>query len=193
MIKITVEEARLILANKEEELSRLQKLRHTSKTNVFRKKDGVKELVNSEHEFTIDEITKLIEKVEKEIRILRVELTVANVNTLVDFTDEDGQQITLQEAIYMIKQLRLDQGTVKDMGEMKLTSKIVDNTPRILAANGAVDRSYEEITEPNFDTLKYRKKAKKIELLITKLEMEIKKANLNVMIKVPKDIVEVLD
>lgn len=180
-MKMSLAELRLVLENKEKELAMLLQRRNDCMVNVYKKTNGEKQLMHEEHEFTVDKLTEDIEALQKEIRKLRLCSTIANVNTLVDFTD-GGEKITLQEAIYLIKQYREEVLTLRMMGEKKTTSKIVD--PLRFSSGSNVDRSYEEITEPTYDTKKYRKKAEKMEKLITKLELAINKANLTTEVDV---------
>lgn len=180
-MKMSLAEVRLILENKESELKTLFQRRSDSLMNVYKKADGKKELMHEEHEFAVDELTERIEKLKKEIRKLRLCSATANVNTLVDFT-VDGDKITLQEAIYLIKQYREEVPVLRKMGEMKTTSQLVD--PLRFSSNSNIDRTYEEIKEPTYDTKKYRKEAEKMEKLITKLELAINKANLTTEVDV---------
>ena len=62
-----------------------------------------KELMHEEHEFTVDELTKKIERLKKKLET-RLHATIANVNTLVDFTI-DEEKITLQDAIYSLSSI----------------------------------------------------------------------------------------
>ena len=149
--------------------------------NIYKREDGKKELMHEEHEFTVDELTKKIERLKKEIRKLRLHATIANVNTLVDFTI-DEEKITLQEAIYLIKQYREEVPVLRKMGEMKTTSQIVD--PLRFSSNPNVDHSYEEVREPTFNTKNYRREAERLEKLITKLELAINKANLTTEVEI---------
>lgn len=174
-MKMSLAEVRLILDNKEKELETLLQRRCDCMFNIYKKKDGDKELTHEKHEFTVDTLTNEIESLKKVIRKLRLYATTANINTLVDFT-VDGEKITLQEAIYLIKQYREELPILRKMGEQKTTSKIVDPAPRF--SQVSVDHSYEEISEPTYNTKEYRKRAKKLEKLITKLELAINKANL---------------
>jgi len=182
-MKMSLAELRLVLENKEKELAMLLQRRNDCMVNVYKKTNGEKQLMHEEHEFTVDKLTEDIEALRKEIRKLRLCSTIANVNTMVDFVvDGEKEKITLQEAIYLIKQYREEVLTLRMMGEKKTTSKIVD--PLRFSSNSNVDRSYEEITEPTYDTKKYRKKAEKMEKLITKLELAINKANLTTEVDV---------
>lgn len=180
-MKITLAEARLILDNKEAELKTLFQRRKDCRLNIYKKKDTSKELTHEEHEFTVDELTDKIETLKKDIRKLRLVTTRANIDSDVDFT-VDGEKIKLQEAIYLIKQYRDELPVLKDMGEVKTTSTIVDPTPRF--GQSTVDRSYEQLTEPTYNTKDYRKKAEKLEFLITKLEIAINQANYNTFVEI---------
>lgn len=182
LMKLTLAEARLILANKEQELHDLFAKRKEARVNVYRKKDGQKELMHVPHEFTVDELTEKINKLQKEIRLLRLAVTKANIETLVDFL-VDGKKITLQEAIYLIKQYREELPVLKEMGELKAKSEIVNPTAR-WGLQTATDSSYEQVTEPTYDTKKYRQLATKTETLITKLEVAINKANYSTMVDI---------
>lgn len=176
---MTLAEVRLILDNKEQELRDVFSKRNEVQINTYKKTDSVKELTHSEHEFSVDDLTAKADTLQKEIRILRLLLAKHNVNTLVDFT-MDGEKVSLQEAIYLVKQYRENLPHLKYMGELKTTSRLVDPGSRFIQQ--AVDRSYEEVKEPTFDTKKYRETAKKIEVLITKLEIAINQANYNTTI-----------
>jgi HD superfamily phosphohydrolase len=180
-MKITLAEARLILDNKEAELKTLFQRRKDCRLNIYKKNEDKKELLHEEHEFTVDDLTKDIERLKKEIRKLRLVTTKANIDSNVDFT-VDGEKISLQEAIYLIKQYREELPVLKDMGEIKTTSTIVDPTPRY--GQSTVDRSYEQLTEPTYNTKEYRKKAEKLEFLITKLEIAINQANYNTTVEI---------
>jgi len=179
-MKITLAEARLILENKETELKPLFQRRKDCRLNIYKKNDEKKELLHEEHEFTVDDLTKDIEKLKKEIRKLRLITTRANINSNVDFT-VDKENISLQEAIYLIKQYREEVPVLKDMGEIKTISTIVDPTPNW---QSTVDCSYEQVTEPTYNTKDYRKKAEKLEFLITKLEIAINQTNYNTFVEV---------
>jgi hypothetical protein len=180
-MKMSLAELRLVLENKEKELMTLLQRRNECLVNVYKKTNGNKELMHEKHEFTVDELTQKIAEVRKAIRKLRLCSTIANVNTLVDFT-VDGEKTTLQEAIFLIKQYRVEAENFRTMSEKKATSKIVD--PLCFSSNSNVDRSYEEITEPTYNTKLYREKAEKLEKLITKLELAINKANLTTEVEV---------
>lgn len=185
-MKMTLAEARLILDNKENELQEICAKRRECRTNTYRKKDGKKDLIHEAHEFSVDELTEKIEKLQKEIRILRLATAKANIETMVDFT-VDGKKICLQEAIYLIKQYREELPVLKEMGELKAKSEII-NAPvsmsRWMTQTPVVDNSYEQVIEPNYDTKKYRKLAEKTETLITKLEVAINKANYSTFVDI---------
>lgn len=180
-MRITLAEARLILETKEKELRTLFDRREECKTNTYKKINGAKELTHEEHEFSVDDLSNQIETSKKEIRKLRLLTTVANVQAKVDFVVED-ETITLQEAIYLIKQYRDELPYLEELGELKSFSEFIDPTLRF--AQNAVDRSYEQVTEPTFDTKLYRKKAQKIQKLITKLELAITKTNFTEYVEV---------
>ena len=117
---MSLAEVRLTLENKEKELTTLLQRRNDCMFNVFKKTNDGKQMIHEKHEFTVDELTEKIEALQKEIRKLRLCSTIANVNTLVDFVvDGEKEKITLQEAIYLIKQYREEVLTLRMMGEKK--------------------------------------------------------------------------
>lgn len=181
--KITLAEAFLILKSKEKELDEVLTSRFSYLENTYKKVNGQKELTHEPHEISVDDITIKSEILMKEIRKLRLIIAKANLETSVDFT-VDGEKISLQEAIYLVKQYRNELPRTKSMGEMKSYSTIVDPTPRYAQVAGAIDRSYEQVTEPSFNTKEYRKKAEKMELLITKLEVAINQANYSTFVEI---------
>jgi len=174
--RVTLAEAFLILKNKENELNQIISARFTYQQNIYKKVNGQKELMHEPHEMTVDEATAKADQLMKEIRKLRLIISKSNLDTLVDFT-LDGERITLQEAIYLVKQYRSDLPRYKDMGDAKSHSTIVDPTPRYAQGSVGIDRSYEQVIEPSYNTKEYRKKAEKTEVLITKLEVAINQAN----------------
>lgn len=180
--KITLAEAFLILKNKENELCQTLDSRYSVQHNVYKKINGQKELTHEPHEFTVDELMVKAEVLAKEVRKLRLIIAKANIETNVEFI-LDGQKITLQEAIYLVKQYRNDLPTLKNLGEVKSHSTIVDPTPRYSQSQGGIDRSYEQVIEPTFNTKEYRKKAEKTEILITKLEVAINQANYSTFVE----------
>lgn len=180
-MKKTLAELRLVLDVKEKNLADALIKRNTVEKNVFKLVADEKKLTHEEHETTVAEQEEIIAGLEKEIRILRLVLAKNNVDTLVDYI-EDDKKISLQEAIYLVKQYRTKLPKIKAMGEFRTSSRIVDPTSRY--QQNAVDRSYEEITEATYDIKAYREKAKKIETLITKLEMAINQANYSTYVEV---------
>lgn len=181
IIKISLAEVRLRLEDKEKELTTLLERRRQSLYNIYKKEGKEKELLHEEHEFSIKDLTEDINRVNKEIRKLRLSSTMANTATLTEF-EVDGEAITLQEAIYLIKQFREELPTITRMGDAKTRSQIIDPSPRF--GQGSVDRSYEELTVPTYNTKDYRKKAEKLEKEIRKLELAINKANLTTEVEV---------
>ncbi|MBU5676144.1 hypothetical protein KQI88_06915 [Alkaliphilus sp. MSJ-5] len=180
--KITLAEAFLILKNKENELDEVLTSRFACLQNTYKKVNGQKELMHEPHEISVNELTSKSEILMKEIRKLRLIVAKANLKTLVEFTI-DGEKISLQEAIYLVKQYRNELPRLKQMGEMRSHSEIVDPTPRYTPqVSGGIDRSYEQVMEPSFDTKEYRKKAEKMEVLITKLEVAINQANYSIFV-----------
>lgn len=180
--KITLAEAFLILKNKEKELDEILSSRFSCLLNTYKKANGQKELMHEPHEISINELTTKSEVLMKEIRKLRLIVAKSNLENLVEFT-MDGEKISLQEAIYLVKQYRNELPRLKHMSEMKSHSQIVDPTPRYAQVAGTIDRSYEEVMEPSFDTKEYRKKAEKMEILITKLEVAINQANYSIFVE----------
>ena len=180
--KITLAEAFLILKNKENELDEVLTSRFSYLQNTYKKVNGQKELMHEPHEISVNELTVKSEILMKEIRKLRLIVAKANLEILVDFT-MDGEKINLQEAIYLVKQYRNELPRLKQMAEMKSRSEIVDPTPRYVQVSGGIDRSYEQVIEPSFDTKEYRKKAEKTEILITKLEVAINQANYSTFVE----------
>ncbi|QUH19744.1 hypothetical protein [Alkaliphilus sp. B6464] len=184
---ITLAEAFLILKNKENELDEILTARFACLQNTYKKVNGQKELMHEPHEISVNELTSKSEILMKEIRKLRLIVAKANLETLVEFTI-DGEKISLQEAIYLVKQYRNELPRLKQMGEMRIHSEIVDPTPRYTPrvpggiVSGGIDRSYEQVMEPSFDTKEYRKKAEKMEVLITKLEVAINQANYSIFV-----------
>ncbi len=180
---MTLAEARLVLDNKEGELQDVFNKRYECKTNEYMKKDGTKTLMHESHEFTVDKLTETIERLQKEIRKLRLITTQTNIETSVDFTVDD-EQITLQEAIYLIKQYRSEHCVLKQAGELRTESHFVNPAQSRWPAQNTVDHSFEKIIEPTFDTKKYRRMAEKLEILITKLEVAINQANYKTEVEV---------
>jgi len=182
-LKLPLAEVKIILDDKEKELKDYIQKRNQSLTNVYKKlEEDAKELLHEAHEFSVDFLTETIVRLEKEIRKLRLILAQSNASTIVDFT-VDNEKISLQEALYLIKQYRNELPTLLSMGEYKTRSRLVDPTSRYATAN-TVDRSYTEITEPTFDTKKYRELAKKTEFLIRKLEVAINQGNYSTLVEV---------
>lgn len=180
--KITLAEAFLILKNKENELDEVLTSRFACLQNTYKKVNGQKELMHEPHEISVNELTSKSEILMKEIRKLRLIVAKSNLETLVEFTI-DGERISLQEAIYLVKQYRNELPRLKQMGEMRSHSEIVDPTPIYTPrVSGGIDRSYEQVMEPSFDTKEYRKKAEKMEVLITKLEVAINQANYSIFV-----------
>ena len=66
-MKISLAEVRLILENKENELKTLFRRREDCLVNIYKREDGKKELMHEEHEFTVDELTKKIERLKKKL------------------------------------------------------------------------------------------------------------------------------
>lgn len=184
-MKIRLEEARLIKDSKEAQLAELTKLRNEVVYNRYKRVKGEEEeLLHPEHEYTVDDLTEKIFKLKNEIDILREAINRANLETLVDFRwpEPDSPKLNLQRAIWLIKWLRNEQNYESILSSYKETRKIVDETSRF--ATNPIDRSYEEISRPTFDTKKYADRVKKFESLFIKMEMAINAANLNTFIEV---------
>jgi len=182
-LKLPLAEVKIILDDKEKELKDYIQKRNQSLTNTYKKVDEeTKELLHESHEFSVDFLTETIVRLEKEIRKLRLILAQYNASTLVDFT-VDNEQISLQEALYLIKQYRNSLPNLVSMGEYKTKSRLVDPTSRFSTAS-AVDRSYTEVVEPTFDTKKFRELGKKTEFLIRKLEVAINQGNYSTLVEV---------
>ena len=86
----------------------------------------------------------------------------------------DNEEISLYEALLLIKQYRDKYEVCKKLGSSKVSSNlsVPENSYRV-----STDMSYEQIKEPTYDTKKYRTKSEKFEVLITKLEIAINQAN----------------
>lgn len=179
-----IEEVRIRLTTEEQKLSDLFSKRKEVSKNIYKEKDGTKTLMHDEHEFSVEEIQTKIESTQSIVRTLRFALMKANIETTIPFKPVDGagDSITLFEAIALIKQLRSDYDELVKMGEMKTISQVKDPTPRM--TQSTVDKSYNEISEPTFNTKAFRNKAQKMQVMIDKLELLINKANLNTEIEV---------
>lgn len=170
-----IAEVLLLLSDKEKEMYTLINERKVASTISYKKDEGVTSVERPER--SVDELTTMIEKLSKDIRKLRLEVSKANVNTVVEW-QVDGERITLGEAINLIKQMRNTLPAVNALSQLKTNTRFVDPNPYYNrnSAN-AVDRSYEEITEPTFDTKIYKAKAEKLTREIRALESVIQTVN----------------
>lgn len=184
-MQMTITEARLFIDSKERDLKDTLANREKSSTNVSKLANGKKELVHAPHEYNVDAMTALVAKLQCEIRKLRLLVTKANVDTiLAGVTGTEAEPLTLQEGIYLIKQLREDALVMRRLGDMKEHRQVVDPLASRYGATTA-DRSYEQVSEPTFNTRLYREREKSLDRYIHNLEMAITHANLTTFIDVP--------
>lgn len=189
LMKITLEEARLILDDKKELLRNLFSERSKIIENVYTKNRGEtnKKLTHEPHLYTMDYLMTRIAKVQKDIRILKKLMQYQNSSVYIDFKDEStNENITLYEAILLTEQMRNELERIKDFGNMKKTSQ-----EKYRCTSSADSRNlyeyYEESHEPTFDTRKMRDLYNKNVKILRKLELLIGDKNFTATIELPKN------
>lgn len=172
-MKYMLAEALLILDSKIKQNNSLIDELKEVRYNKYRKDNGEKILEHKEHESSVDSVVKKFNKVSMEIRKLKCYIREANLRIIVDYK-VDNERISLYEALLLIKEYRKLYDIYSRLGTLKVTSEIIvsEKSYRMLS-----DLSYEQICEPTYNTKKYREKAEKLEVLITKLEIAINQSN----------------
>ena len=121
---------------------------------------------------------------ESKILFLKSELTKANCTTEISYTlDNSSMQMTLQQGIIAIKQMRESLGNIKYLGDLKETRNVVDDRVSI---NGT-SQGYVEIKKPTYSTQYFKDRYEKMNKQILKLEVAISSANYGTIIEVPDD------
>lgn len=172
-MKCTLAEALLILDNKIKQSNDLIQELQEVRVNKYRKENGENNLEHEPHENTVDFVLENYDKISTEIRLLKCYIREANFKIVVNYK-VNNKNISLYEALLLIKEYRSVYDLYRNLGSSKTKSEII--VPRT-DFRVAADRSYELITEPTYNTKKYRGKAEKLESLITKLEIAINQAN----------------
>ena len=186
MSKISLAEVKLLIDNKTEELRNLYVERSKSLINTYRQEKNSTEQVlqNTPYEIDVIEITKRADELESQILFLKSELTKTNCSTEINYRFDDGQPMTLQQGIIIIKQMRESLGNIKHLGDLKETRNVIDD--RIIISSSI--SGYTEIKKPTYSTQYFKDRYVKMTKQITKLEVAISSANYSTMIEVADDI-----
>lgn len=119
----------------------------------------------------VDRLTEEIARLQSDLRKLQLEIQKANLNHLVNYTDESGRKLTLAEALILAKHLREELERWKS-----LASK--PDKPRMLVRlqSGTV------MQVASFDVNAYKEKIKALSRKVNRLSSEIERANFDAMI-----------
>lgn len=143
---------------------------------VLVEKGGVPEPDQDVHAL-IDEL----DRISDHLRTLRLLCAKANQSTLIDYYDESGKQLTLAEALLLVKQLR---------SKLSLYQELALKPAR------PVRRPWggEMFEVATFDPAVFRKQARSLERKVNRLSAEIDRANFTTMIEVDvSDYIDPLD
>lgn len=180
---MNLKEIKSLLDNKVIEVRELTRKRNEFLFNQYRFVQGSdidfndKYQVNAPHEFSVDELTEDINRLDEEILLLKSTLNRHNESTIIEFK---GNKMSLSTAIFKVKTMRDKLPSLKKLGEIK-------ESRDLLVPNKYSDetQTYLVINKPTYDVKQYRDLAKVVENDIISLQSLIDKANLetNVLIE----------
>lgn len=123
-----------------------------------------------EPEQDVHELIDELHRVQNDLLKLRLLCAQANQNTLVDYYDEFGNQLTLAEALLLVKQMRETLSLYKSLAlrpakpvRLRLSSDLFEVA--------------------SFDPSIFKKKARSLERKVNRLSAEIDRANFNTTIE----------
>lgn len=174
---MNLKETKSLLDNKILEVKSLIRKRNDCLLDEYRFVQGTdiafedKFKINSPHEFTVDELTTLIDSLDTEILQLKHTLNKANEETTIVFHSET---MSLSTAIFKVKTMRDKLPSLKKLGEIKEDREVV--TPSRYSED---TQTYVRINKPTYDFKKYRELGKALENDIIELQSIIDKANVD--------------
>ena len=120
MLKITLDEAVRLIEKKKSKITELRTLRQNSA--VLSYEEGEEDSFIERPERTVEDITKEINFVQRQVRKLQLSITHANV-TIKTGVELDGEELTLGELLIAIKQLREELPYLKKLTTYKNTKQ----------------------------------------------------------------------
>ncbi len=172
MSKITLDEALRLLEEKKAKVNELLSTRQTS--GVVSYEDGEDESFIQRPERTVEEITKEIQFVSRQVRKLQLAITKANVEIETEI-ELDSEKLTLGELIVAIKQLRVELPYLQKLTNNKNSKQKKKNREYVDGQFVHVTTIY--VNEVLYNIQDVRESVAKSEKLIQKMQATINKLN----------------